>query len=92
MNIEQLLYTYLNEKKWSQKVQTSFHPPEGTFSKSPEEIIKALSSDGADYKTVMSRLNFFLNRAGKNVSDKVESNVETAKKILMSKHEKDKEE
>lgn len=88
-DIENLVWWYLSEKKvvkWSGKVKTKFHPKEGIFKEgSPEEIATEITKDNPDLQTAMSRLNFFLNRAGKGLSSTVRANVEAAKKIVHNK-------
>ena len=76
------------EEKWTQKVHEKFHPPAGTFSEgSAEKIADVISEHGkAPYKTAIARLNFFLNRGGKNVSPTVRAKVEKAKKILEKRY------
>jgi hypothetical protein len=80
-----LIEKYLKEKsvnKWSGKVKTKWHPPEGLFKNgSPEEIASTVSQ-GVDLKTAMARLNFFLNRGGSNISPEIRKKVEKAKSVL----------
>jgi hypothetical protein len=88
MKIEDKINKYLKEgKNWSGKVETKWHPPEGLFKNgSPEEIASTVSQ-GANLKTAMARLNFFLNRGGSNVSPAIRKKVEKAKKILSGSKE-----
>jgi hypothetical protein len=91
MKIDVLMEKYLREKKkinkWSNKVKTKWHPPEGLFKNgSPEEIASTVSQ-GADLKTAMARLNFFLNRGGSNIPPAIRKKVEKAKDILSSSKE-----
>ena len=83
MKIEDKINKYLKEgKNWSGKVKTKWHPPEGLFKNgSPEEIASTVSQ-GTDLKTAISRLNFFLNRGGSNISPAIRKKVEKAKDIL----------
>jgi len=78
------------EEKWTQHVKEHFHPPKGTFSEgSPEKIADVISEHGkTPYKTAIARLNFFLNRGGKNVSPQVRAKVNKAKEILKKKYGK----
>ena len=73
-------------KKWSAKVNTdSTHPDEGLFKKSPSVIAKALASKKVSPKgpaSGMRMLNFYINRAGKNLSDSRHAALEKAKSIL----------
>jgi hypothetical protein len=91
MKTDTLMEKYLREKKkvnkWSNKVKTKWHPPEGLFKNgSPEEIASTVSQ-GVDLKTAMARLNFFLNRGGSNISPAIRKKVEKAKDILSSSKE-----
>ena len=82
---------YLREKKkvnkWSNKVKTKWHPPEGLFKNGTPEEIASTVSQGVDLKTAMARLNFFLNRGGSNISPAIRKKVEKAKDILSSSKE-----
>lgn len=70
----------LAEEKWSSKVKTKTHPPEGTFLKSAGAIASALKKLHPDLKGAMSALNFYINRAGDDVPNK--ENLEGAKDKL----------
>lgn len=76
--------TRLNADKWSQPVSDSVkdedRPPEGLFLKSASAIARGLKKLHPDLKSAMSALNFYINRAGKNVSNK--DNLEKAKDEL----------
>ena len=72
----------LNEKKWSAAVETEWSPPEGFFTKSAEKIAAGLKAKSKDLKQAMSRLNFFINRAGKNLSADDKARLENAKDKL----------
>ena len=63
-------------------VETKWSPPEGFFEKSSEAVAKGLKSASKDLKQAMSRLNFYINRAGKNLSDEDHSRLEAAKTKL----------
>jgi len=73
-------------KKWSAKVNTaSTHPDKGLFNKSPSAIAKALTSKKVSPKgpaSGMRMLNFYINRAGKNLSTSRHAALEKAKTIL----------
>jgi Protein of unknown function (DUF3175). len=73
-------------KKWSAKVNTdSTHPDKGLFNKSPSAIAKALASKKVSPKgpaSGMRMLNFYINRAGKNLSASRHTALEKAKTIL----------
>lgn len=72
--------------KWSAKVPHSktFKTPPGLFKeKSAQEIAKVISENkDAAYKTAMSRLNFYLNRGGKNIPENIRLKVNKSKEIL----------
>ena len=72
----------IDEATWSDEVTTSWHPPEGFFTKSANEIASGLKSNSKDLAQAMSRLSFFINRAGKNLSGEDQSRLEKAKDIL----------
>lgn len=74
------------KKKWSAKVDTdSTHPDEGLFNQSATAIAKALASKKVSPKgpaSGMRMLNFYINRAGKNLSSKRHAELEKAKEKL----------
>ena len=74
----------LQEKgeKWSGKVKTKWHPPEGTFTKSASEIASVLKSGSDSLKQAVSRLNFYINRAGGNLSSERMKELEKVKDLL----------
>lgn len=67
---------------WSSNVKTKWTPPTGLFDKSAKEIASFLKKNSNDLKQAMSRLNFYINRAGNNLSDEDKSRLELAKKKL----------
>ncbi len=73
-------------KKWSAKVTTdSTHPEKGLFNQSPTMIAKSLASKKVSPKgpaSGMRMLNFYINRAGKNLSASRHAALESAKAIL----------
>jgi hypothetical protein len=73
-------------KKWSAKVDTdSTHPDQGLFNKSASAIAKALASKKVSPKgpsSGMRMLNFYINRAGKNLSSERHAELEKAKTQL----------
>jgi tRNA(adenine34) deaminase len=73
-------------RKWSAKVDTdSTHPDEGLFNKSPALIAKSLASKKVSPKgpaSGMRMLNFYINRAGKNLTKERHAALEKAKTIL----------
>jgi tRNA(Arg) A34 adenosine deaminase TadA len=74
------------KKKWSAKVDTdSTHPDEGLFNQSASAIAKALASKKVSPKgpaSGMRMLNFYINRAGKNLSSERHTELEKAKDKL----------
>lgn len=77
----------LTEKKWSSDVETSWHPKDGFFTQSAEKIAAGLASNSKDLKQAMSRLNFYINRAGKNLTSQDAARLELAKHKLRKKFE-----
>ena len=75
-------FTRLSEKLWSGEIEAHWKPPEGFFTKSASEIAKGLKSASSDYAEASRRLNFFINRAGKNLSAEDKTRLEAAKKAL----------
>jgi tRNA(Arg) A34 adenosine deaminase TadA len=73
-------------KKWSAKVDTdSTHPDGGLFKKSASAIAKALATKKVSPKgpaSGMQMLNFYINRAGKNLSQERHAELEKAKTLL----------
>jgi tRNA(adenine34) deaminase len=74
------------KKKWSAEVTTdSTHPDEGLFNQSAATIAKALASKNVSPKgpaSGMRMLNFYINRAGKNLSAPRHAELEKAKALL----------
>ncbi len=80
--LRQLFEETLEEKQWSAGVDTEWSPPEGFFTKSAEKIAGGLKAKSKDLKQAMSRLNFYINRAGKNLSADDKTRLENAKEKL----------
>jgi hypothetical protein len=74
------------KKKWSANVTTeSTYPEEGLFNQDAETIAKHLASKKVSPKgpaSGMRMLNFYINRAGKNLSATRHAELEKAKSIL----------
>ena len=74
------------KKKWSAKVDTdSTHPDEGLFNKSASAVAKALASKKVSPKgpaSGMRMLNFYINRAGKNLPEERKTELKKAKSLL----------
>jgi tRNA(Arg) A34 adenosine deaminase TadA len=88
--------TTMATKKWSAKVNTdSTHPDEGLFNQSASSIAKALASKKVSPKgpaSGMRMLNFYINRAGKNLLESRHAELEKAKTLLSAIIAKQKEE
>lgn len=74
------------QKRWVKNVTTdSTHPPEGLFTKSPQEIARSLASKRVSPKgpaSGMRMLTYFINRAGKGLSATRRAKLERAKRLL----------
>ena len=74
------------KKKWSAKVDTdSTHPHEGLFNEDAATIARELASKEVSPKgpaSGMRMLNFYINRAGKNLSSERHAELEKAKALL----------
>jgi len=79
--------------KWSQKVtekSNAMDLEEGVFTLSPKEIAKSLKRSAetskrrktSPFQSAMSMLNFYINRAGKNLSPTKKRRLEKAKDEL----------
>ena len=83
------------KKRWVKNVTTdSTHPPEGLFTKSPEEIARSLASKKVSPKgpaSGMRMLTYFVNRAGKGLSATRRAKLEKAKKLLSERIAREKE-
>lgn len=70
---------YINE--WVDDVKTKWHPEEGLFTrKDANYIAKYLIDNSKDKKQAMSRLVFYMNRAGDNLENK--TTLEKVKQII----------
>jgi hypothetical protein len=73
----------LSEKKWSGDVAAKKHSPEGLFADgSAAEIAKWLRSSHPAFRSAMSALNFYINRAGTGLSASRKEELEKAKMQL----------
>lgn len=81
-------------KKWSHNVKTvSTFPPEGIFTKDAETIARVMSSREVSPKGIGSGIRmvqFFINRAGKNLSPSRKTELEKAKEIMRSRLKREK--
>ena len=77
------------KRKWARTIKTdSTHPPEGTFTKSGEEIArimkrKSVSPGGTG--SAIKMVQMFINRGGKKLSAARKHELEKAKRILQKK-------
>ncbi len=81
-------------RKWSHNIKTdSTYPPEGIFTKDAETIARVMSSKEVSPKGVGSGIRmvqFFINRAGKNLPPDRKAELEKAKEIMRNKLKKEK--
>jgi len=63
-------------------VKTKWSPPEGFFKQDAGKIASGLMKESKDQAQAMERLNFYINRAGKNLSAEDKARLEDAKKKL----------
>lgn len=75
------------EAKRLSDVETKWEPKEGFFKQSAEKIAKGLKRASKDKRQATSRLTFYINRAGKNLSAKDKKRLENAKDILHGLYE-----
>lgn len=66
---QDLLEESKRKKKWLKKVETSWEPPEGLFTKSAQVIASTVCDSSKSLKQAISRIIFYKNRAGKNLND-----------------------
>ena len=71
-----------SEARWSGEVATSWTPPEGLFTKSAEEIARVVAAASKSLKQAVSKITFYLNRAGDKLSAEDRSRVSGALKIV----------
>jgi tRNA(adenine34) deaminase len=78
-----------NRNRWSHKVKTvSTYPPKDLFTRDAETIAKVMASKKVSPKGIGSgirMIQFFINRAGKNLSAQRKKELEKAKRILQAK-------
>ncbi len=82
------------KKKWVRKVKTvSTAPPKDIFTKDAKTIAKAMASKKISPKGIGSgigMIQFFINRAGKNLPATRKRELEKAKRLLQEKAAKEK--
>ncbi len=85
------------KKKWVRDVKTvSTFPPESLFTKDAETIARVMATKKVSPKGLGSgirMIQFFINRAGKNLPESRRKELAEAKHILQTKlqHQKDKD-
>ncbi len=81
--------TKQTRKKWIASVQTdSTHPPPGLFTKSAATIARVLASKSVSPKgptSGMRMLTYFINRAGRGLSEERRAELEKAKLLLSAR-------
>ncbi len=77
------------KKKWSREVKTvSTYPPAGIFTKDAETIARVMASKKVSPKGIGSgirMIQFFINRAGKNLPPERKRELEKAKQLLQER-------
>ena len=83
-------------KRWSHKVQTeSTYPPEGIFTKDAKTVARVMAKKEVSpggLGSAIQMVQFYINRAGKNLSKERKQELEKAKHLLQEKLEKEKKE
>ena len=75
-------FNMLSLREWLENVETNWSPKEGLFTNDdPEYIASYLLRNSKDRTQALRRLIFYMNRAGKNLTNKRVLNK--VKKILM---------
>jgi len=82
MDILDRINRLLNEKMWSSTIKTSWSPPEGLFTKSAKDIADIIVKASGDLKQAISRISFYENRAGKNLTKERISVLHKAKELI----------
>lgn len=80
-------------RRWSHEVKSvSTFPPEGVFTKDAKTIARSLGSKKVSPKGIGSgirMIQFFINRAGKNLPDERKAELEQAKHILQEHRQRE---
>jgi tRNA(adenine34) deaminase len=81
--------TKSGKRKWARTIKTdSTHPPEGTFTKSGEEIARIMARKSVSpggLGSAIKMVQMFINRGGKKLSAARKRELEKAKRILQEK-------
>jgi len=91
MNLLDRINLLLNEY-WVSSVETHWTPPSGLFTQSADKIAEVLAKESNSLKQASSRLSFYINRAGKNLSGKRKSNLKKVYGLLRQKFSGEKQE
>lgn len=79
-------------RRWSGKVKTvSTYPPPGTFNKPADQVARIMARKSVSPRGLGSAIRmvqFFINRAGKNLSASQRKELEKAKHILQLRNSK----
>ena len=79
------LHRRFGKSKWSGRVRTHYHTPEGLFTKSAHEIASVLHAGASNTGQAIRRLSFYINRAGHNLSSGAKKKLHHAMQILEGK-------
>ena len=79
------LHRRFGKSKWSSRVKTHYHTPEGLFTKSAHEIASVLHAGASNTGQAIRRLSFYINRAGHNLSSGAKKKLHRAMQILEGK-------
>ena len=81
-----------SDPRWSGKVKTvSTYPPEGLYTKDAETIARMMATKKVSPKglgSAIRMLQFYINRAGKNLPAARRRELEKAKHLLQEKNER----
>lgn len=76
------LHRRYGKSKWSSRVRTHYHTPEGLFTKSAHEIARVLKSGASGTGQAIRRLSFYVNRAGHNLTGAAKKKLHHVMRIL----------
>jgi tRNA(adenine34) deaminase len=83
------------KRRWSSRVKTvSTFPPAGLFAKDAETIARVMASKRVSPKGIGSGIRmvqFFINRAGRNLPARQRRELERAKRLLQARRAKSEE-
>jgi len=70
---------------WNEDVKTTWTPPPGLFTEPATKIATVIADASKDLDQAMSRITFYINRAGKLLKPKDKQNLEAVKSLLKKK-------